>query len=402
MKKKILIISANFPYGKHETFLENEVIYLSGFFDIHILPIYKKKQSDVARKVPDNVTYSQPILKTDQFTRFLFGIFNCASLFITPKEILRLQKETTNFPKSLYKLYVDLINFRSILSNNVFRNALKNTEIDIIYFYWGNAPVKAIENQKPIFIRIHGGEIYKNRNNGYIPFQNIKFIKIKSTTYLPISEISAKHLKQFSPTANFILNRLGVFEKGINPYKEKDAIRIVSCSTLIPLKRVDLIVKSLEIVKSKKIEWIHFGDGPLFKEIEIQSQKLGENITVCLKGRLDNKAVLQFYKETPIDLFINVSETEGVPVSIMEALSFGIPCFATNVGGTGEIVDDTVGRLVDKDFKIEVLAEFIETAGETEKMAKLRVNARKRWAQRCDAEKNYKALVEIFQETYVS
>lgn len=50
------------------------------------------------------------------------------------------------------------------------------------------------------------------------------------------------------------------------------------------------------------------------------------------------------------DLFLNISESEGVPFSIMEALSAGIPVMATDVGGTAEIIDDTVGRLLPKEL----------------------------------------------------
>ena len=48
--------------------------------------------------------------------------------------------------------------------------------------------------------------------------------------------------------------------------------------------------------------------------------------------------MLDYYKNNIIDIFINLSASEGIPVSIMDAISFGIPCIATNVGGTGEIV----------------------------------------------------------------
>ena len=48
---------------------------------------------------------------------------------------------------------------------------------------------------------------------------------------------------------------------------------------------------------------------------------------------------------------MNVSESEGIPVSIMEASSFGIPVIATNVGGVGEIVENGYnGLLLNKDF----------------------------------------------------
>ena len=51
-------------------------------------------------------------------------------------------------------------------------------------------------------------------------------------------------------------------------------------------------------------------------------------------------AVVEYYKTTPVSLFINVSDMEGVPVSIMEAISCAIPAAARAVGGNGEIVVD--------------------------------------------------------------
>ena len=58
----------------------------------------------------------------------------------------------------------------------------------------------------------------------------------------------------------------GAGEKVINVHKKREAIyRIVSCSNIIPLKRVNLIVGALGKLNKKRpdldIEWIHFGDG---------------------------------------------------------------------------------------------------------------------------------------------
>jgi len=50
---------------------------------------------------------------------------------------------------------------------------------------------------------------------------------------------------------------------------------------------------------------------------------------------LPHNDVLNYYASNPVDVFINTSSSEGLPVSIMEAMSFGIPVIATNVGGTG-------------------------------------------------------------------
>jgi len=51
---------------------------------------------------------------------------------------------------------------------------------------------------------------------------------------------------------------------------------------------------------------------------------------------------------------------EGVPVSIMESLMHGIPCIATNVGGTSELIDDNQnGFLIATDFLPSDVAQKI-------------------------------------------
>jgi glycosyltransferase involved in cell wall biosynthesis len=55
---------------------------------------------------------------------------------------------------------------------------------------------------------------------------------------------------------------------------------------------------------------------------------------------------MEFYRNTPVHLFISTSRSEGVPVSMMEALSFGIPVMATAVGGVPELVSNHVGHLL--------------------------------------------------------
>jgi glycosyltransferase involved in cell wall biosynthesis len=62
----------------------------------------------------------------------------------------------------------------------------------------------------------------------------------------------------------------------------------------------------------------------------------------------------------PFDAFINVSESEGVPVSIMEGFSFEITVFATDAGGSAEIVDDSYGVIIPVQYEQAFLAEMIE------------------------------------------
>ena len=59
---------------------------------------------------------------------------------------------------------------------------------------------------------------------------------------------------------------------------------------------------------------------------------------------------------------MNASTSEGVPVSIMEACSFGIPIVATDVGGISEVVSNgNNGLLLKPDFSIYDYAQAIKT-----------------------------------------
>jgi glycosyltransferase involved in cell wall biosynthesis len=101
---------------------------------------------------------------------------------------------------------------------------------------------------------------------------------------------------------------------------------------------------------------------------------------------------MRYYRNTPIDLFMLTSRSEGVPVSIMEALSFGIPVFATAVGGVPEMVSDEVGCLLPMNPTVEEIAQklldFIALSP-SERTVK-RTAARSAWETNWDADVNYR------------
>ena len=98
------------------------------------------------------------------------------------------------------------------------------------------------------------------------------------------------------------------------------------------------------------------------KKWEFYNQKIKNNknkkLKIKLAGKISNSQLLEIYKNIPFDIFINVSENEGVPVSIMEAMSFGMIIIATAVGGTSEIVHNGKnGYLLPQNCSKEQIAE---------------------------------------------
>ncbi|MBK7666202.1 MAG: glycosyltransferase [Sphingobacteriaceae bacterium] len=170
---------------------------------------------------------------------------------------------------------------------------------------------------------------------------------------------------------------------------------IVSCSSLIELKRVNLIVEILKNTTSK-IKWVHFGDGPLLSSVKEKTKELGNNISVEFKGYVSHDQILKYYKENRIDLFMNVSELEGIPVSIMEAISFGIPVTGCNICGVPEIVTKETGFLWDVNFDVKAAANELENYFQSTEQRKqdLRTSAKNYWAKHFDADKNYKSFIK--------
>ena len=82
----------------------------------------------------------------------------------------------------------------------------------------------------------------------------------------------------------------------------------------------------------------------------------------------------------------------------MEAMIAGIPCIATNVGGTSELINNDCGYLLPADIDSTELASILETII-TSPIAwqQKRTSSFLRACQLCDAKKNYHEFSELLQ-----
>lgn len=138
-------------------------------------------------------------------------------------------------------------------------------------------------------------------------------------------------------------------------------VTFLSCSRVADIKRVWLNLDCMQALAAARpdlaIEWIHIGDGEgmaALRERAAAAQR--HNLTIELAGACDNEAVHRMYAGRTIDWFLLLSTTEGLPVSVCEALSYGVPAIATDVGGTSEAVDDNCGILMPVDLQTD---EFV-------------------------------------------
>lgn len=171
---------------------------------------------------------------------------------------------------------------------------------------------------------------------------------------------------------------------------------MVSCSYLLPVKRLNLVIQALQQADFP-LRWTHIGSGPLEDEIKQLASQLPEYVNTEFLGQMDNIAIMEYYKRNDISAFINVSSSEGIPVAVMEACSFGIPIVATDVGGTSEVVQNGEnGYLLAADFAPAVLLEKLHMLKELPALEydHLCNQSRKLWEEKFSAAQNYRKFYE--------
>lgn len=409
MKKNTLVlITKNFPYGIGETFIENELEIAKTKFRQIIILVYQADIKKGKRQVPENVRVI-PLETKSRSQKLLFSL----RLFSSPYNLIEVFKEMKNYSNLFEKRRCCSFYLESVLKEYQARGALKDIFKEktdfILYSYWltdtsylGYRLLKYFDllGKKTFVSRGHGYDLYKERNNGVeFPFRTQIFDVL--TKIYPCSEQGEKYLEREYGLwkKKYKASYLGVMGGNkLKRYKKKDEFHLVTCSNIIPLKRLERLAKALYDIETQypnvanDIQWTCFGDG----ESEYSLRKFCEmnlkNVKVRFEGRMKNKEIIDFYHSQKVDLFINVSETEGLPVSIMEAMSNGIPVIATDVGGTSEIVKDNVnGILLKKDFDNSQLVESILMFFNMplQKQEEFSEQAYYTWQRKFDCIKNY-------------
>jgi glycosyltransferase involved in cell wall biosynthesis len=124
----------------------------------------------------------------------------------------------------------------------------------------------------------------------------------------------------------------------INDDRGNHPFTIGSAGRFFPIKDYSFFVEvAAEINRNAKdICFELAGEGPEFENISERIYRYGLQDVFRLKGFMENMS--EFYKG--LDLYINTSLHEGFPMSVLEALSHGVPVVAPNEGGIKEVVTD--------------------------------------------------------------
>lgn len=406
MSACLIMLTNTYPFNGGEYFIENEIDIVSRYFDkIMIFALDADKNAPLTRSIPSNVSavitgkYSRKRERAGDLIGAVLGMS-----FFGKKD------GETDIGKKLFREYFRKRSerqFKQVLEN-ISTEEFKEYDEVMIYSYWLFVPASVAVKLKEHLIkmgvkvkkavsRAHGYDLYEERNSlKYLPER--EYLLKNLDAVFTCSRDGERYLKEKYPAfaEKIYYSPLGTKDHGAVSHNKTDKFTIVTCSSLNPVKRVWRVADALSLYSGEKeIKWIHIGgSGKKLQKLKnyTENKLSGKNATFEFKGQMTNDKVNDFYLSNPPDLFLNVSESEGVPVSIMEAASFGIPVLAADCGGTGEVVENSVtGKLIPKDFSDSELMSEIKNfmCLKENDIKRMSEAGRSMWAEKYNAEKNY-------------
>lgn len=395
-----------FPYGIGEEFIENELPAVAREFDrVILIATSVAGPAAPTRPVPEN---TEPHAVPAGRIRRRVPAAALKTLLVPPKGAWCPAEREAAGRSSLRRLFFAYLAAKgktvARAASAVLAGAgLSQYDRVVFYSYWlydtavaaallrkgcGAGSARAVS-------RAHGYDLYPSRNPlGYLPMR--PYLLKNLNAVFPCSLDGARLLRRAYPefAGKVEPAYLGTRDFGPGPRNTGDVFHIVSCCHISPVKRVDLLAESLSRLSGSglKLKWTHFGAGGGLDELKRYAARNLGFLECRFAGEVKNANLMAFYAQTPVDCLINTSSSEGLPVSIMEACSFGIPALATDVGGTSEIVrDGENGFLLRPDFSPDELAGKIRELAEAPagEKAALRAAARRVWQENFCAASNY-------------
>ena len=296
----------------------------------------------------------------------------------------------------------------------------------LFYFYWGDKSVLILPFLKSFMaaqgrrvplavMRLHGSDAIEEAK-GILPFREQIYGAVDYA--VPVSGMIESYIKcrYAVQPRNICTFRLGSPEGGRTLSWERGPageLHIVSCSNVVPLKRVEYIADAVALLAErlhneggigdvKSLCWTHIGDGPqrvaLEQHIKSRIAAAGFPANLCrveFKGAMPHREVLEYYRKNHIDLFIHASRSEGGPVVIMEAASFAIPVISTKVGAVDEMIPQEwiIPVEATPDILVDKVVEYLLLPGG--KRLALKEQNRRVWEERWNAERNYAAFADF-------
>ena len=185
------------------------------------------------------------------------------------------------------------------------------------------------------------------------------------------------HLKSFVSGIGYSKKILkinnGVNITDINRANESKAdINLIIISRLVVQKNINIVIEAMKLLDNKNLKLSIIGEGGEFSKLENTIHDLNLQNQVQLLGKIDNNKISQFLLTA--DIFIQASDYEGLPHSVLEAINYEVPILSTETGGCKDLLNDGERGFIipmppDKKVIAENISFIIENKTEATKRA---------------------------------
>lgn len=175
---------------------------------------------------------------------------------------------------------------------------------------------------------------------------------VMSKIQLP-EKVKIIHIPSGINTGEFIISQEIKQKYRKRMFKNEDLFIIGYAGRLSEEKGVDLLLKAVGLIVNQIPNCLCLiaGDGPDRKLLE--QLTFSNNIQNHIKflGEIDN--MIEFY--SLLDLYIQPSRSEGLPLSVLEAMASEIPVIASDVGGMHYVIRPNIsGLLISRENPVEL------------------------------------------------
>ena len=396
-----MLLTEAYPYGNGEPFLISEIPHLSTLFSVSI--VTSDTTSPLLKELPEGVPVYRLKNTLTIFERVRYG-FSFFGNKVCWQEVSSIFKTR----KNLIKRVLQSISMYSM--GTMWYGLLAQLEDfgkqDIVYSYWyndkliGTALAMRKKENKPILLsRLHGYDLFNERKTGTgrQPFKPLLDAYVDHLFF--VSKAGYDYYQRtfgFENPSRYSVSRLGSTNSfGMGKPQAGKVFALVSCSNVIPLKRVELIIRALALLDTIHVSWTHIGGGislPSVQDLADLELKKKDTIDFTFTGIVQNSQIHAYYQTHAIDCFISVSQTEGgCPVSIQEAMSYGIPIIGTSVGGIPEMIEGNGILLPENPFDVQVSEAIKDMAAAKENGAieNMRKASHLIWEEHFNADVNF-------------
>lgn len=415
MRTLVILLTDNFPFDSGEEFLESEIPYLAeAADDVLIVPVRATVPAVQTRTLPSNVRCVLPGPPT-RGRGALLARFGPRAVWSREGMV---DLGNVRSPRRMVSDLMYAVGFLDVYDR--VSSALRGIDFSVyasavVYSYWFSTGVgvgrQLIRNElrsipSTLISRGHRYDIEEALAwGGYLPCRRY-FLRV-SNRVCAISSYARRLIGNLDTaySSKVVIRRLGVNGAHMGPRAKPNDVHLVSCSGLSPVKRVPLLLDALAELYAAGVtfRWTHLGgsEGEELDALRNGARVRMPNAEVVFTGHRSNSDVLAFLERPDVSFFVNVSSSEGVPVSIMEAQARGIPVLATAAGGTGEIVlDGQNGILIPVDSDAGAIAEAIRRAVriDANTYESWSEHSRSTWTEKSDAAKQYTAFSQEVED----